>query len=223
MLDVGCGTGFALSLSAERGAVVLGVDQSSEMLAIAQKKAAEAGVHASFSLGDAQRLDGVADASFDVVTAAALVPYLADPPAALQRWKRVLRSGGRCVFHGFHDASVLGVLATRAAAEVGISLNFERWTGSAEACAQLARDAGFSGVKVATLPILDKHTADEAKAALKRMLVNPLCAPLASACRDDAQLFDRLQAAYDELVDASVAADGFLHTRGECFIITGFA
>lgn len=167
--------------------------------------------------------NGIANASFDVVTAA-LVPYLADPPAALQRWKQVLRpAGGRVAFHGFRDASILEALATRAAAAVDVPLNFEQWTGSAEACAQLARDAGFSDVKVQTIPIVDKHSADDAKAALNGMLANPLCEPLASACRDDAQLFDRLQAAYDPLVYSSVAADGFLHTRGECYIVVGFA
>ena len=223
VLDVGCGTGLCALAAARRGALVTGVDLSPEMVAAASGNAREASLSAAFCVGDAQELAGFAPASFDVLTAAAVVPYLPDPPAALQRWRAVLRSGGRAAFHGFHSASIFGDLAVHAAAAVGVPLDFERWTGSAEACAALLRDAGYKDVAVTSLPITDSHSLDEAKAALVRMMDNPLCAPLADALRADAALLPRLRTEYDRLVDSAAASDGRLHTAGQCFIAIGVA
>ena len=106
---------------------------------------------------------------------------------------------------------------------MGVSLDFERWTGSEQACAQLATNAGFADVSIDALPIADSQTAAEAESALPRMLANPLCAPLARACRADAAVFDRLRTEYARLVDGSLEADGCLRTRGECFVVVGTA
>jgi SAM-dependent methyltransferase len=57
ILDIGCGTGrHAIELS-KRGYKVVGVDLSSEMLAVAKRKASEAGVKIDFRIGDACDLD----------------------------------------------------------------------------------------------------------------------------------------------------------------------
>ena len=228
LLDAGCGTGLCGLAAARRGALVTGVDLSPEMVAAACVRAAEAGLSssASFLVGDAQQLAGFESASFDVLTAAALVPYLPDPPGALRRWREVLRPGGRAAFHGFHSASILGDLASQAAAAVGVPLDFERWTGSCEQCATLLHQAGFNAVAVSVLPIVDQHPVAEAKGALERMFGdqgNPLCAPVADALSADPALFPRLRAEYDRLVDAAVTADGRLHTSGQCFIAMGTA
>lgn len=228
VVDAGCGTGLCALAAARRGALVTGVDLSPDMVAAAHAKAAEAGLSAStsFTIGDVQHLAGLAPATFDVLTASALVPFLPDPPSALLRWREVLRPGGRLAFHGFHSASILGDLASQAAVSVGVPLDFERWTGSADQCANLLRQAGFAGVAVSVLPIEDKHTVAEAKGALERMLgdqCHPLCAPMADALRSDPALFPRLRAEYNRLVDATTAADGCLHTSGQCFIAMGTA
>lgn len=44
--------------------------------------------------GDAQMLDGVKDASFDVVCASHCLEHMHDPDEALRNWSRVLREGG---------------------------------------------------------------------------------------------------------------------------------
>lgn len=49
ILDLACGTGSITVPLAERGFTVTGIDLSAEMLALAQKKADEAGVHVRFS------------------------------------------------------------------------------------------------------------------------------------------------------------------------------
>jgi ubiquinone/menaquinone biosynthesis C-methylase UbiE len=65
VLDVGTGTGRVALLLAREGARVTAVDASGEMLAVAKRRAAEAGVAVQFSTGDAHALT-FADRSFDV-------------------------------------------------------------------------------------------------------------------------------------------------------------
>ena len=45
--------------------------------------------------GDAQLLEGVKDASFDVVCASHCLEHMRDPDEAMRNWSRVLREGGR--------------------------------------------------------------------------------------------------------------------------------
>lgn len=66
ILDVGTGTGRAAIALAKRGAVVTGVDASSEMLAVAKRRAEEAGAAVTFATGDAHSLT-FPDRSFDAV------------------------------------------------------------------------------------------------------------------------------------------------------------
>ena len=65
ILDVGTGTGRAALLLARGGARVTGVDASSEMLAVARRRAAEEGIAVQFVVGDAHALE-CADRSVEV-------------------------------------------------------------------------------------------------------------------------------------------------------------
>lgn len=56
VLDVGTGTGRAAIALARRGAVVTGLDASKEMLAVAERRAQDAGVAVTFVRGDAHAL-----------------------------------------------------------------------------------------------------------------------------------------------------------------------
>ena len=96
VLDVATGTGaVAIELARRHGCRVVGLDQSSEMLASAQGRIEEAG------LGDRIRLvEGSADelpfedASFDALTFTYLLRYVEDPAATLAELARVVRPGG---------------------------------------------------------------------------------------------------------------------------------
>jgi SAM-dependent methyltransferase len=66
ILDVGTGTGRAAIALALKGAIVTGVDASHEMLAVAKRRAADAGARVTFDHADAHRL-AYADRSFDAV------------------------------------------------------------------------------------------------------------------------------------------------------------
>ena len=67
VLDVGCGTGTLAVKAAQKGAQVIGIDQSPPMLKLAREKAQASGVEVDFRLAQAQSLD--LDEEFDVVTA----------------------------------------------------------------------------------------------------------------------------------------------------------
>jgi SAM-dependent methyltransferase len=99
-VDVGCGTGRALPpLRAAVGpaGVVIALDVTPEMLAVARPKAATAG--AALVLADARMLP-LPDGSVDGVFAAGLVNHLPDPEAGLRELARVTRPGGKLVlFH----------------------------------------------------------------------------------------------------------------------------
>lgn len=94
--DLGCGTGSLAVLVAEAGHVVSGVDVAAGMITRARGKAAAAGVHADFEVGDATAPPWPR-ATFDVVMARHVVWALPDPGLALDRWLGLLRPGGRLV------------------------------------------------------------------------------------------------------------------------------
>ena len=102
ILDVACGTGDLAMAFADAGAsLVLGIDFTNEMLAIAQTKAQRSQhqqIH--YYSGDAIRLP-VADAKFDVVSIAFGIRNVADPYAAIRQFYRVLKPGGRLVILEF--------------------------------------------------------------------------------------------------------------------------
>jgi demethylmenaquinone methyltransferase / 2-methoxy-6-polyprenyl-1,4-benzoquinol methylase len=91
VLDVATGTGaVAQELLRQKGCTVVGVDQSSEMLAVARERlpAAVELVEAS-----AESLP-FEDASFDGLTFTYLLRYVDDPGATLRELARVVRPGG---------------------------------------------------------------------------------------------------------------------------------
>jgi len=104
VLDLASGTGdvaFALA-DLGRPAEVVATDFNAEMLAVAEKKAAEKppAVPVSFSLADAQALP-FDDESFDVVTVAFGVRNFPDRERNFAEVLRVLRPGGRYIILEF--------------------------------------------------------------------------------------------------------------------------
>lgn len=95
VLDVGTGTGRAAIALARRGATVTGVDASAEMLAVAERRAREAGVAVTFRQGDAHGLD-FRDRSFDAVVCLRVLMHTPDWRASLRELCRV--TADRVVF-----------------------------------------------------------------------------------------------------------------------------
>ena len=93
VLDLACGTGEISRMLLDLGAAVTGVDFAEPMLARAASKLR--GRRWKGMLGDAERLDTLAPASFDGVVARHLAWTLTDPPAAYAAIRRVLKPGAR--------------------------------------------------------------------------------------------------------------------------------
>jgi demethylmenaquinone methyltransferase/2-methoxy-6-polyprenyl-1,4-benzoquinol methylase len=102
IVDLACGTGdiaFAAAC-AVRGAHVVGVDASPNMIALAQERAA-ADPSATFELGDMSRL-AFPDESVDAITAGYAFRNVPDHRAALREAARVLKPGGVMVTLDFY-------------------------------------------------------------------------------------------------------------------------
>lgn len=96
VLDVGCGTGNYTIELVKRGANVVGVDRSEDMLALARQKGQGEGLKVNFQAADAMNLP-YPDSSFDMVISNGLLCFLKEPEKALMEMHRVLKPGGRLV------------------------------------------------------------------------------------------------------------------------------
>ena len=98
VLDLGCGAGFdafVAALTVGPSGRVAGVDLSPEMLAVAERGRAAAGLSTvEFRQADAEALP-YPDASFDVALSNGVLNLIPDKPAALRDVFRVLKPGGR--------------------------------------------------------------------------------------------------------------------------------
>jgi SAM-dependent methyltransferase len=100
VLDIGCGAGQS-TREAARVAVegdAVGVDTSAEMLEVARRRSAEAGLrNVMFEQGDAQH-HAFPAASFDLCISRFGVMFFADPTTAFANIGRTMRPGARLVW-----------------------------------------------------------------------------------------------------------------------------
>jgi SAM-dependent methyltransferase len=96
VVDVGCGTGNAALLAAERGAKVTGVDPAARLLEAARKRAGDRALDAEFMTGDAASIP-VADGEAGLVMSVFGVIFAPDPQAAATEMARVAAPDGRIV------------------------------------------------------------------------------------------------------------------------------
>ena len=148
VLDLGSGGGIDVLLSARRvgpTGIAYGLDMTEEMLALARRNAAEAGVtNAHFLRGRMEDVPLPAG-SVDVVISNCVVNLSTDKPAVLREIHRVLKSGGRV---GITDIVAEDGLTADERAERG------GWVGCIAGALSKGeyerglRDAGFEGVTV---------------------------------------------------------------------------
>lgn len=106
VVDVGCGTGNAALLAAERGARVTGVDPAQRLLDVAAAAAAERGLDASFVLGEAASMP-IPDESADAVISVFGSIFAPDAKAAATEMARVMAPAGRIVQSAWIPAGAL--------------------------------------------------------------------------------------------------------------------
>ena len=96
VLDVGCGEGALATALATRGAQVTGLDADPQMIAAAQARAAKEAASLRLVLGQVEELP-FPDASFDCVTATAVLCFVSEAQRAVSEMARVLRPDGQLV------------------------------------------------------------------------------------------------------------------------------
>ncbi|HXW03708.1 MAG TPA: class I SAM-dependent methyltransferase [Vicinamibacterales bacterium] len=118
ILDVGTGTGRAAIALARRGAAVTGVDASDTMLAVARRRAREAGAAVTFEQGDAHALE-YADRSFDAVVCLRVIMHTPDWRGSLAELCRVARTRVVFDYPALVSAAALQAAYRRGAAAAG--------------------------------------------------------------------------------------------------------
>lgn len=90
LIDVGCGSGLALTIAAERGAIVSGLDASEGLLDVAQDRLPDADLR----VGEIEALPYEPE-TFDRVSSFNVIQYAGDPKVAVGELARVCRPGGK--------------------------------------------------------------------------------------------------------------------------------
>jgi 2-polyprenyl-6-hydroxyphenyl methylase/3-demethylubiquinone-9 3-methyltransferase len=109
VLDAGCGPGHYAAWLARRGARVVGIDVTPEMLA--QARAHVAGLAVELLEADLERPLPLADGAFDVVLAPLVLDYVRDLGPTFREFRRVARAGAALVLsmgHPMQDWRLFG-------------------------------------------------------------------------------------------------------------------
>jgi len=94
-LDLACGTGAVSERAARAGADVVGIDLAPVLVETARERAKEQRLEIDYRVGDCERLAGIDDASFDVVSSTCGIMFAPDHEATARELARVVRPGGR--------------------------------------------------------------------------------------------------------------------------------
>ena len=142
-LEVACGSGgVTCRLARETGAAGVGVDINAHAIEAANRRAERDGQtsRVAFQMVDASGRLPFADASFDVVFCNDSINHLADRPAVLRDWYRVLRPGGRVLVTD--PIVVTGQLSNE---EIRLRSSIGFFLFTPEGCNErLLRQAGFT-------------------------------------------------------------------------------
>jgi ubiquinone/menaquinone biosynthesis C-methylase UbiE len=164
VLDLGSGGGIDVLLSARRvgpTGFAYGLDMTDEMLRLAERNAAEAGVNSvRFLKGEIEHIP-LPDCSVDVVISNCVINLSADKGQVLREAFRVLKPGGR---FAVSDVVVQGQLPA------AIRSSLEQWVGciagalEKDTYRRLLADAGFAEVGVEVTRVYDARGSGAAEA-----------------------------------------------------------
>jgi len=100
ILDAGCGPGSYAKLLIEKGATVLAIDSSPEMVNSAKKKLGDSAtvLHADLN----KPFDFIRSGDFDIVLSSLVLDYIKDWDALFGEFHRVLKDGGRFIMSIHH-------------------------------------------------------------------------------------------------------------------------
>jgi SAM-dependent methyltransferase len=147
-LDLGCGTGVAFPVIARLGWSIVGVDTSTDQLAVAGPHADAVG--AQLVTADATKLPFEAE-SFDAVVSLLTHTDFDDLAAAFREAARVLRPGGRFVYVGIHPCFASSAVDRRADGPPILHPGYRRQGRHAGATGEVRDRVGVNHVPLAQL------------------------------------------------------------------------
>jgi SAM-dependent methyltransferase len=209
VLDVATGPGYVAAAAAVRGADIVGVDVSAEMISLAHRLRPELEFHRA----DAAQLP-YPDGSYDAVLANFLIPHVGRPEHVTAELVRVLRPGGALAFSTWdvpERARLLGVLVDAVAevdapapAEIPPGPPFFRFSEDSEFVRLLA-DAGLDDVVVQTVPFTHRVASGD---ELWDGLLGGTVRLRALVAGQTAEVQARIRAAFDRLVSVYETGEG---------------
>lgn len=153
ILDIGCGTGHLTHQIAERGAEVVGIDSSAEMIAQARQNYPKL----RFELADATRYR--APEPFDALFSNAALHWIQPPDAVAAAMAGALKPGGRLVVEFGGKGNIASVIAAA-------GLNPWYFPSIAEYASLLERN----GIEVTSAVLFDRPTRVEGESGLREWL-----------------------------------------------------
>ncbi len=105
-LDAGAGTGRHALKLARRGAAVTAIDQSREMLAVAEQAARAEALPIAFQVASLDEPLPFASGQFDFAICALVLSHVRDLAGAVREFGRVLQPGGHLLLTDFHPDAV---------------------------------------------------------------------------------------------------------------------
>lgn len=146
VLDVGCGTGFHVSLLRQRGFDVLGIEPGEDL----RRRALQNNPGAEIVDGDVENL-ALDDGAFDAVLAIEVIRHVPHPDRAVREISRVLKPGGLAIITAAPKWSLNGyALINKVTSRVAIPTftKQKQWFLSTGEARRLLLHAGFSTVEM---------------------------------------------------------------------------
>jgi SAM-dependent methyltransferase len=122
-IELGCGTAYVSAWMAQRGATVVGIDNSDRQLATARQLAFQHGVALTLLHGNAETVP-YPDNSFDFAISEYGAAIWCDPRLWIPEARRLLRPGGELVFLGNTPLSVVCMPDSGAACEPRLNRDY---------------------------------------------------------------------------------------------------
>jgi 2-polyprenyl-6-hydroxyphenyl methylase/3-demethylubiquinone-9 3-methyltransferase len=98
VLDVGCGGGILTESIARQGAVTIGIDASTHMMAIARTHAEKSNLDIRYIKTDVEHVTRFIPAGFDVILCMELLEHVPSYESVIRACKQVLNPGGIIIF-----------------------------------------------------------------------------------------------------------------------------
>lgn len=95
VLDIGCGAGILTESLAQHGAVLTGIDASTEIIAAAEQHATMQQLSINYAVDTAESFAVKHAAQFDIITCMELIEHVPDPQQLIQDCYQLLKPGGQ--------------------------------------------------------------------------------------------------------------------------------